>query len=222
MTEIKFRDDIEVSLVKTNATDLDIARAAWVSVHGEDAREKDNGRVEGLINFLWRNNHTSPFEHGQFTFFVKCPIFVAREFMRHRTFSYNEESGRYSVLKPEFYIPGPERNLIQIGKPGAYEFSKGDKDQYNIVYVYLTTSAKKAYKNYEMMLSVGIAKEVARMCLPVNIYTSFYATVNPLNLMKFLNLRTADDAQYEIQLVAREMEKYFKETMPITHNVWSE
>lgn len=222
MTEIKFRDDIEVSLVKTNATDLDIARAAWVSVHGEDAREKDNGRVEGLINFLWRNNHTSPFEHGQFTFFVKCPIFVAREFMRHRTFSYNEESGRYSVLKPEFYIPGPERNLIQIGKPGAYEFSKGDKDQYNIVYAYLTTSAKKAYKNYEMMLSVGIAKEVARMCLPVNIYTSFYASCNLLNLIRFLNLRLADDALYEIQLVAKEMEAFFRQTTPLVYSAWSE
>lgn len=222
MTEIKFRSDIEVNLVKTNASDLDVARAAWVSVHGEDAREKEDGRVEGLINFLWKNQHTSPFEHGQFTFFVKCPIFVAREFMRHRTFSYNEESGRYSVLKPEFYIPGPNRNLIQIGKPGNYEFQKGSENQYFVTDQNMRIVCRNLYKIYESSLSDGIAKEVARMILPVNIFTSFYATVNPLNLMKFLNLRTAEDAQYEIQLVAREMEAHFRETMPITYNIWSE
>ena len=99
-----FRDTVSVTLEKCNASDLDVARAAWVSTFGSDAREKDPERVAGLVKYLYRNKHMSPFEHGSFTFMVECPIFVAREFMRHRTFSYNEVSGRYTDMKPVFYI----------------------------------------------------------------------------------------------------------------------
>src|ERR1043165_1362547 len=102
---MKFSDDQDVyaTLERALASDLQVCRAAWVSQAGEDARIKDTDRPERLIGFLYRNKHMSPFEHGMFTFMVHCPIFVAREFHRHRTQSYNEVSGRYSELEPEFY-----------------------------------------------------------------------------------------------------------------------
>lgn len=229
MTEITFRDDVDVHLIKTNASDLDVARAAWVSTLGQDAREADGARVPGLINFLMRDRHGSPFEHGSLTFMIRCPIFVVREFHRHRAgWSYNEESGRYAVLKPEFYVPNEERNLVQTGKPGQYVFGPGTDKQYDITSKTLRISTGVAWNAYQGLLNDGIAKEVARMCLPLNIYTSFYATCNPRSLMHFLGLRTENEGatfkshpQKEIQMVADKMEEYFRETMPLTYEAWN-
>src|SRR6478735_3969861 len=111
---VEFVNKSTVELIKQNSTDIDVARAAWVSNYGEDAREKDGDKIYGLLKFLYRNKHLSPFEHGSFTFFIDTPIFVAREFMRHRTFSYNETSGRYKELKPRFYLVDSERPLTQV------------------------------------------------------------------------------------------------------------
>lgn len=229
MTEIRFRDDVDVQLVKSNATDIDVARAAWVSTLGEDAREKDGDRVPGLLNFLIRDRHGSPFEHGSLTFFIRCPIFVIREFHRHRAgWSYNEESGRYTVLKPEFYVPNRDRNLVQSGKPGQYVFGPGDHVQYEIASGDIKVAVREAWRSYENMLGAGIAKEVARMCLPLNIYSSFYATCNPRSLMHFLGLRTENEnatykshPQKEIQMVADKMEALFAEQMPLTYDSWN-
>lgn len=219
---IEFVDKSTVTLHKTNASDLDVARAAWVSQDAEAHRkEKEEGRVEGLINFLWRNSHTSPFEHGQFTFIVETPIFVAREFMRHRTFSYNEISGRYTVLPSKFYCPDVStRPLQQKGKVGSYTFEPGHYAQQREVDGAVRLASRRAHDAYQNMLDMGIAKEVARMVLPVNTMTAFWATVNPLNLMRFLDLRTAGDAQYEIRQVAEQMEGYLAQAMPLTHKAW--
>ena len=217
---IEFVNSSRVQLIKTNASDIDVARAAWVSNYGEDAREKDATKIQGLINYLYNNRHMSPFEHGSFTFFIECPLFVAREFHRHRTMSYNEVSGRYSELKPRFYIPPRERPLIQAGKVGAYNFTPGSDEQYAIVRNRIEANSRAAWDYYQSMLDYGIAREVARDVLPLNLMTSFYATVNPRNLMQFLTLRDEDQALYEIRNVAVQMDAYFEEVMPLTHKAY--
>lgn len=230
MNDFRWFTEPNVELVKTNATDEDVARAAWVSTVGEESRFKDPGRMNGLINYLMRDRHGSPFEHGSFTFFIKTPLFVRSEFHRHRVgWSYNEESGRYSEMKPHFYIPNHERNLVQTGKPGSYIFLDGSKSQHETVDIEIATATQTCWKSYQKMLEDGVAKEVARMILPLNTMTSFYATCNPRSLMHFLGLRTISDKsaypshpQFEINQVASKMEESFKEAMPITWNSWNE
>lgn len=213
---------VKAELVQCNASDLLVARAAWVSNFGEDAREKDGERVAGLIKYLYKNRHMSPFEHGDFTFFIDCPIFVAREFMRHRTFRFNEVSGRYSELKPKFYLPDEKRNLVQSGKVGAYNFTPGNEFQIAETRALLRHSYEQAWHSYITMKKSGIANEVARDCLPVGIYTQFYASVNPRNLMHFLGLRTDPQALYEIRMVADAMEIVLSERMPLTYAAYKD
>lgn len=208
---------MKVELIKHNVSDLDVARAAWVSTLGEDAKEKDGDRVAGLIDFLYRNKHMSPFEHGSYTFFLDVPIFVAREFMRHRTFSYNEASGRYKKLNPKFYIASSERPFVQTGKVGDYRFIPGSEGQHNLIDIHTKTAYEAAWFSYNEMLDNGIAKEVARDVLPVGIYTQFYATCNLRNLMQFLTLRNAPNALYEIRDVAEQMEEHFEHTAPLVY-----
>ncbi|ATE85156.1 ThyX-like thymidylate synthase [Streptomyces phage Goby] len=226
-TDIEFRSDIKVKLVKHNVKDSDVAMAARVSTIGGSHEEPvDLTKDEGLINYLMRDRHGSPFEHGSLTFYIEAPIFVAREHFRHRAgWSYNEESGRYKTLKPSFYVPGPDRNLVQVGKPGAYTFEPGTGFQKGLVPYVMRGTYEAIYGEYEAMLLHGIAKEVARMILPVGLMTSYYATCNPRSLMHFLSLRTINDEstypsfpQKEIEMVADEMEEVFADAMPIT---WS-
>lgn len=183
--------------------------------HSEEL-QKDFKRIKGLINFLYRERHMSPFEHGSFTFMIDTPIFVAREFMRHRTFSYNETSGRYKELEPRFYLIPDERPVVQHGKVGAYNFTEGTPEQYGYTYASTTQSYANAWQAYQNMLNAGVAKEVARNVLPVGTMTQFYATCNPRNLMQFLLLRNDPNALYEIRAVAEVMEDYLKQTMPLT------
>jgi thymidylate synthase (FAD) len=219
---IEYDSRMHVHLEKHNVSDIDVARAAWVSNYGEDAREKESSRVEGLINFLYREKHMSPFEHGGFTFFVDCPIFVAREFMRHRTWSYNEVSGRYTTLKPKFYLPAPERPLVQQGKIGNYYFTPGTDEQYVQMTVRKKQTIELAWKNYQEQLDLGIAREVSRDELPVGIYTQFYATANLRNVMQFLSLRSASNALYEIRDVAEQIEEYFEDSAPLVYKAFAE
>ena len=146
-TQITFRSDVTVELVKSSASDADVVFAARVSTGGERSLEDvgvDAGGSEGLIKYLARERHGSPFEHAVMTFYVQAPIFVWREHMRHRIASYNEESGRYRVLQPVFYVPGPERNLIQTGKTGHYEFVPGNAEQQQIVERHLLLASRAA------------------------------------------------------------------------------
>lgn len=227
MTKIKFNSDVTVELVKHSASDEDVAFAARVSTLGERSKpqeDEDNSRLPGLINFLMRERHGSPFEHSVFTFYVKAPIFVWREHMRHRIASYNEESGRYRVLEPEFYIPPKDRKLVQVGKAGAYTFEDGTEDQYILVGRQLTRGCEEAYERYQILLQEGVAREVARAILPVNIYSSAYVTMNARALMNFLSLRVGSEnarfpsyPQREIEMVAEKYEKIFADIMPITY-----
>ena len=226
-SEIIFRSDMTVELVKASASDADVIWAARVSTAGEQSLDEigeDPARSAGLINYLARERHGSPFEHTSMTFFISAPIFVFREFMRHRIASYNEESGRYRELSPVFYVPDADRKLIQIGKPGAYTFVDGTKEQLEITEVAMKEAYTLAYKQYQVMLDAGIAREVARAVLPVGLYSSMYVTMNARALMNFLSLRTAREGshfpsypQREIEMVAEKMEVEFARLMPLTH-----
>lgn len=225
--EIVFKDDVTVELVKASASDADVVWAARVSTAGDKSLESvgaTSDRDAGLINYLARERHGSPFEHTSMTFFISAPIFVFREFMRHRIASYNEESGRYRELRPVFYIPSKDRKLVQIGKTGAYEFIEGTPEQYEMVVKSIKESSIFAYEKYQDMLKAGVAREVARAVLPVTLFSSMYVTMNARALMNFLSLRTAHEGshfpsypQREIEMVAEKMEKYFAELMPLTY-----
>lgn len=228
--EIIFRDDMSVELVKSSASDADVIWAARVSTAGDKSLEDvgtDAAKSEGLINYLARERHGSPFEHTSMTFFISAPIFVFREFMRHRIASYNEESGRYRELKPVFYIPSKERKLVQIGKAGAYTFVDGTLEQFEITVAAIKETCTLAYANYQKMLEAGVAREVARAVLPVTLYSSMYVTMNARALMNFLSLRTAREGshfpsypQREIEMVAEKMEAHFAKLMPITYGAF--
>ena len=227
--EITFRSDVTVELVRHSASDADVIFAARVSTQGEQTLEgaasgaEATERDRGLINYLMRDRHGSPFEHNSLTFYVQAPIFDFREFMRHRIASYNEESGRYRELRPVFYVPGPERKLIQVGKPGAYDFVEGTTEQYELTVSEIKSTCTEAYASYQRMLDAGIAREVARAVLPVTLYSSMYVTMNSRSLMNFLSLRTKREGthfpsfpQREIEMVADLMEQAWEPLMPMT------
>ena len=227
---VRFRSDMTVELVKASASDSDVLWAARVSTKGEQSLDEagaDPARSAGLINYLMRDRHGSPFEHSTMTFLVSAPIFVFREFMRHRVWSYNEESGRYRRLEPVFYVPGPDRKLVQEGKPGKYVFVPGTAEQHRTAEDTVRRSCAASYAAYLEMLDAGIAREVARTVLPVGIYSSMYATCNARALMHFLSLRTKHEEatfpsfpQREIEMVAEKMEAFFAELMPLTYAAW--
>ncbi|HEY1531498.1 MAG TPA: FAD-dependent thymidylate synthase [Galbitalea sp.] len=232
--EISFRSDVTVELVRANASDADVLFAARVSTQGEQTLESaqdeslDTTRSKGLINYLMRDRHGSPFEHNSMTFYVQAPIFVFREFMRHRMASYNEESGRYRELNPVFYVPGPERNLVQVGKAGAYDFLPGTPEQLALVDAEVRASCEASYASYQKILDAGVAREVARIVLPVTIYSSMYVTMNARSLMNFLSLRTKREGtqfpsfpQREIEMVAEKMENFWVDLMPITADTFN-
>ena len=228
--DIQFRDDVSVELVKSSASDADVIWAARVSTAGDKSLEDigaDPAKSEGLINYLARERHGSPFEHTSMTFFISAPIFVFREFMRHRIASYNEESGRYRELRPVFYVPSKDRKLVQVGKPGAYSFVEGSAEQYQMTVDAIKETCTLAYKNYQKLLEAGVAREVARAVLPVTLYSSMYVTMNARALMNFLSLRTAREGshfpsypQREIEMVAEKMEAEFAKLMPITYGAF--
>ncbi|WP_341579472.1 FAD-dependent thymidylate synthase [Microbacterium schleiferi] len=230
MTDIEFRSDVTVELVRASAADSDVLFAARVSTLGEQtlgdaaAGVEASDRDRGLINYLMRDRHGSPFEHNSMTFYVQAPIFVFREFMRHRIASYNEESGRYRELRPVFYVPAPDRKLVQVGKPGAYDFIDGTPEQTEIVDEATREASAHAFAAYQRMLDAGVAREVARIVLPLNTYSSMYVTMNARSLMNFLSLRTKVEGshfpsfpQREIEMCAEKMEDLWATLMPMTH-----
>ncbi|MEU3989800.1 FAD-dependent thymidylate synthase [Streptomyces platensis] len=229
---VSFRSEVTVELVKHSAADSDVLWAARVSTAGEQSLEelqKDPERSKGLINYLMRDRHGSPFEHNSMTFFISAPIFVFREFMRHRVgWSYNEESGRYRQLDPVFYVPGESRKLVQQGRPGKYEFVDGTQEQHELTSRVMEDSYRRAYEAYQEMLAAGVAREVARAVLPVGLFSSMYATCNARSLMHFLGLRTQHEQakvpsfpQREIEMVGEQMEAHWAKLMPLTYGAFN-
>lgn len=228
-SEIQFKSDVDVDLIDHSGSDVTIARAAWVSNYGADITDKAD-RIPGLINFLMRDRHGTPFEHNSLTFRISAPLFVFYEFHRHRVgWSYNEESARYRELDPVFYVPSNNRNLRQIGKPGAYTFEPGDHLQQDIVNEEHNILARSAWFSYQRMLEAGIAREVARNVLPVSIYKTQYATANLRSIMHFLSLRMNHPKETvptfpldEISQVAQKIDSVTRQLFPLAMAAFDE
>lgn len=249
---MNFRSDVAVELIDHMGNDGLILRAMKVSVaQDKDVDQMSSDERIGKINFLMKNKHGTPFEHAAMTFRVEAPIFVFREWHRHRIGqSYNEMSARYTILPDDFYMPDSDRNLVQTGKAGHYIYKPGSQRQHTDVMTLIAEANRVAYENYEKMVEMGIAREVARMCLPVNIYSAMYVTLNPRSMMNFLSLRTnkppflvdaaADNPevgephfvmkrggamfpskpQREIEMGAEKMEEVFGDLFPITYQCY--
>ncbi len=202
------------------ADDLSVVNGARVSF----ARRKDemDASDEGLIRFLMRDRHGSPFEHNAFRFHVRCPIFVAREWFRHRIGSFNEFSLRYAKATDDFYVPEIEDVRTQVGKPGAYTFEPVSAELAEATREELRAVYDHAYETYTRLVEQGVARELARSVLPVGAYTQFYWTVNARALMNFVSLRNSEFAQLEIRRYAEAVEAFFAELMPVTHQAFVE
>jgi thymidylate synthase (FAD) len=214
-TGIPVLDHGFVRLDGVMADDLSVVNGARVSFarRKEELDESD----EGLIRFLMRERHGTPFEHNAFRFHVRCPIFVAREWFRHRVGSFNEFSMRYARASDEFYVPEPEDVRTQIGKPGAYSFEPVPDELAERTREKLREVYDAAYRTYEELVEAGVAREVARAALPVGAYTEFYWTVNARSLMNFISLRNSETAQREIRRYAEACERFLEEQMPVTY-----
>lgn len=203
------------------ADDLSVVNSARVSF-GRTSDELGDAE-KGLINFLMRERHGTPFEHNSFRFIVKAPIFVAREWFRHRAgWSYNEFSGRYALMRDEYYVPEYDAVRTQIGKPGAYSFKPIEGDLATEMINEIDSSNARAFRTYQWLIENGCAKELARTILPVGTYTKFYATCNARSLMHFISLRNHESAQREIRQAAKSLESIFAEVMPVTYKAFIE
>ena len=229
MTEAEFSSNITVKLVRTWGDDKTVPDTARVSslgdeeyadllLHDGDAFLLTDADM-ALIGMLSENHHTSPFEHMGATFFLDVPIFVMREWMRHRTQSYNEVSGRWKVLDGRFYIPDHDRPTLQVGRTGEYSFVANDVTN-SYARQGIRAANMMAWAEYERMLEHNVAKEVARMCLPVNIYTQVIVSANYLNWVRFLNLRAVPQAMHEIRQAAFQVQGLLTERFPVSTAAW--
>lgn len=236
--EIHFKSDIDVNLITHIGGDNYIAAAARTSVSPQDVMNISVGSgsdSDGLIRYLMKHRHGSPFEHGQMTFHVHAPVFVFRQWHRHRIGSYSEQSGRYSVIPPVFYLPGDDRELFKEDnwKAARPEFravkSAEEQQKRERLRENLRDSYRLAYSMYIDNTEMGIDPGLARACLPVGIYSECWVTVNPRALMHFLSLRRKTDAsayksypQSEIDMAAQKCEAIFSELFPSTHKAFIE
>lgn len=211
--EFKILDHGILRLVDFMGSDVAIVQAARVSFGQGSKGEKLDRK---LIDFLIENRHETPFEQAVFKFHVKCPIFVARQWFRHRWSSFNEISGRYTEMKDEFYLP--EKFRSQKSKNYIYEDFEGESNEK--LRSRLHAFYKNMYELYGTMLAEGVAKEQARIVLPLALYTQFYWTVNARSLMNFLSLRLDIHAQQEIRLYAQAIDTIFQEKLPWTYQAF--
>ena len=203
-----------VRLIESMGSDLSIVRNARVSYDAEWRTGEDAGKDEKLINYLVKNHHTSPFEAVKFTFEVKAPIFVFRQWHRHRTWSYNEISARYAELPEEFYIPEKEQITTQSmsNKQMRTQLQHDNAEHWMDL---MRHQNKAAFALYKRMLDDGVPRELARSVLPVGTYSHMFATTDLHNLMKFLKLRLHEHAQYEIRVYAEAMLKLIEPIVPV-------
>lgn len=214
---------MSVELIAHMGDDAMIARAAWVSTQ-HDEREATPEAVEKLISFLLTNKptHASPFGHPHITFAVECPIFVAREWMRHRTQSYSEVSSRYSDMSGETYLPPLEDFRTQVGKPGHYRMEPMTGQDAALARAHMDNAYSITIDRYRRLLDMGVAREVARNVLPLGTMTRFYATASLRNWMNFLVLRDHPAALLEIRREAVEVDRLLTQLFPITMSVWEQ
>lgn len=209
-----------VILEEMMGDELSIVNSARVSFNQQSQELTD--RDKGLINFLMREHHSTPFERIVFTLDVRAPLFVTREWERHRLASYNEESARYSVIKEDFYVPRGDYIRSQHGKPGAYYFEPiDDPELVTEAEYHIERVQREAFRTYNYLLGKGIAKEVARTVLPVGMYSRFKVTMNLRALLNFLSLRNHPHAQLEIREFAQAVEDLVTEQIPHVMECWN-
>lgn len=221
MQKVDVLDHGFVRLVDSMGSDLSVARAARVSYDGAWRAGEDQGSDTRLINYLWKNHHTTPFEAVTFTFEIHAPIFVFRQWHRHRTWSYNELSARYRPLPEVFYLPDPEK----IGQQATKNKQGRETSDVPLVERMAEVTALKeacaaSFRTYNKLLDAGWPRELARSVLPVNTYSHMFATVDLLNLMKFLTLRCDAHAQYEIRVYADAMRDLARSVAPVCIGAW--
>jgi thymidylate synthase (FAD) len=207
-----------VRLDESMASDLSVVNAARVSFARRKEEMDDSDR--GLVRFLLRDRHGTPFEHNAFRFHVRAPIFVAREWFRHRVGSFNEFSMRYARATDDFYVPEADDVRTQVGKPGAYSFDPVEPEVAETTRAELRAVYETAFAAYERLVELGVARELARSVMPVVAYTEFYWTVNARSLMNFVSLRAAETAQREIRRYAEACEQFLAEEMPVTYQAF--
>jgi thymidylate synthase (FAD) len=207
-----------VRLDESMANDLSVVNAARVSFARRKEEMDDSDR--GLIRFLLRESHGTPFEHNAFRFHIRAPIFVAREWFRHRVGSFNEFSMRYARATDDFYVPEADDVRTQVGKPGSYSFDPVEPEVAEATRDELRSVYETAFAAYERLVELGVARELARSVMPVGAYTEFYWTVNARSLMNFVSLRAAETAQREIRRYAEACERFLAEEMPVTYQAF--
>ena len=212
---IKVLDHGLVRLVEHMGSDLSIVRNARVSYDAEWRAGEDEGKDAKLLDYLVQNHHTSPFESVNFTFEVKAPIFVFRQWHRHRTWSFNEISARYAELPEEYYVP----ELEQITTQSASNKQMRTTDQHpqaEDIALIIEGQCAMAFQDYKLLIEQGCPRELARSVLPVGTYSHMFATVDLHNLMGFLRLRLHSHSQYEIRVYAEAMLKLIEPLVPVS------
>jgi thymidylate synthase (FAD) len=222
MQKINLLDHGYIRLVDHMGGDLSVVRAARVSYDAAWRAGEDTGSDQRLINYLWQNRHTTPFEAVTLTFEVHAPIFVFRQWQRHRTWSFNELSARYRELPEEFYVPAVEQICEQSKNNKQGRGKAIPEDLAQCIQQSITQQGRLAFSVYRDLLKDGVARELARSVLPVSTYSTMFATVNLLNLIKFLTLRCDKHAQYEIRVYADAMRELAREVVPISIAAWEE
>lgn len=224
MNRVDVLDHGFVRLVDSMGSDLSIARAARVSYDAAWRAGEDEGSDARLIRFLWRNHHTTPFEAVTFTFEVKAPIFVFRQWHRHRTWSFNELSARYRELPEEFYVPAPALIGVQSTSSRQARDILDDEPEIRARRMselqIVQAVSEHSFETYRRLLASGWPRELARSVLPVSTYSHMFATVDLLNLMKFLTLRCDGHAQYEIRVYADAMRELARSIAPVAIGAW--
>lgn len=211
--EIKLLNHGYVRLVDSMGNDMSVVRSARVSYDAEMRTGEDAGKDAKLINYLLKNKHTSPFENVTFTFEIKAPIFVIRQWQRHRTWAFNEISARYSELPDEYYIPEIEHITTQ-SKANKQQRTDQKNSNAFLIQSIIANSNRDSFIQYSKLLSLGCPRELARGVLPVNTFSKMFGTVSLLNLLKFINLRDHSHAQYEIQVYAKAMLDFIEPIVP--------
>lgn len=231
MTQVEFRSDVTVELVDHMGSDRSIADGAWVSTGGRRAEEISDSRLQGFINRLYTDGHGTPFEYPMYLFYLEHPIFVDRQLVKYRLSTINGRSGRYSEMMNQAYVNPPGRKLVQVGKTMDYEFIDGEEGHVEAVDFVNRSMAEAFWQNYQQLLSIGVAKEVARQSAPTNMYTSMYMQVNLRSLFNVLQQRMGLEGeetalishpQYEITMVADKMAEIVKERNPIAWQAFVE
>lgn len=209
-----------VRLVDHMGDDLSVVRSARVS-YDADWRDNDEASDKKLIKYLWKNRHTSPFEAVTFTFEVKAPIFVFRQWHRHRTWSYNEISGRYVELDEGFYLPATDQITTQ-SKSNKQMRTNEEHPKAHMFRSVIHESCKESFNKYKWMIEEGVPRELARGVLPVNTYSRMFATIDLHNLFHFFKLRLHEHAQYEIRVYAEAMMTLIQPIVPVCLEAFAE